>query len=233
MIINHDSLLVKQLHSSAVPSMSMEAALPFENYRNSSMTNFLPQTNIVSQRNNSNAGADRVSDDDDDDDQADGDDEDEHGENCKKQISSQSSRPNEMLNRIVSSPQKPTSFVRTSSKLMMNRENEKLGEKNRTIQEFRPITLLRPNSSGSSTSSSSIPVDEQQSRRYHFVPASSNSRRSVAKSTDQLNHSLANDSILNSSQTSLVPSFQMPAKPVESTSSFLKSRFMPSTPSSN
>lgn len=75
-------------------------------------------------------------------------------------------------------------------------------------------SIVRPTSSNSSSSSSSLPVDEQQQqhqqqqqqqqqqphhikpRGYNFVPPPFNGSRLIAKSTEQLNRSFANDSLV-------------------------------------
>ncbi len=81
--------------------------------------------------------------------------------------------------------------------------NEKSAYEHRTVVVSSSV---RPTSSGSSSSSSSLPVDEQQQqqqqqhhikpRGYNFVPAPFNGSRLIAKSTEQLNRSFANDSLV-------------------------------------
>ena len=111
----------------------------------------------------------------------------------------------------------------SSSILMMMKGNGNLAQTIRNDKpsyEHRTVVVsssVRPTSSGSSSSSSSLPVDEQQQqqqqqqqqssqqtqqqhhirpRGYNFVPAPFNGSRLIAKSTEQLNRSFANDSLV-------------------------------------
>jgi hypothetical protein len=74
----------------------------------------------------------------------------------------------------------------------------------------------------SSSSSSSLPVDEHQqmkSRRYNFVPVPFNGTRLMAKSTEQLNRSFASDSLVNPpTPTSILKHKYTPSATIQSSS---------------
>ena len=241
------------------------------NSTGSTANNFLPQTNVVARRNTNNnyAGANRLSDGDEEDDEDDEDeddrereeDDDDQQNRMRRKANGQNfvqpSRPSEVTG-FPSSPSKNTSArpsSTSSTTLMMMKGNGMTGgdagppakqveKNNRSAYEFRSITApssLRPTSSGSSSSSSSLPVDEHQQRhlkprRYNFVPAPFNGSRLLAKSTEQLNRSLLNDSATNYSTPPTtpptVPSFQGPVKS-DSPTSILKQntlqKYAPST----
>ena len=110
--------------------------------------------------------------------------------------------------------------------------------------EHRTVVVsssVRPTSSGSSSSSSSLPVDEQQQqqqqqghhhhlkpRGYNFIPAPFNGSRLIAKSTEQLNRSFANDSLVKYCTPPTTPTsslFQNPTKD-NSPTSILKQNYM-------
>lgn len=195
-------------NSNPIPLTIASEILPFDNYR------FLPQSNMGSHRNNSYAGADRLSDDERYQD-GDGDDEDENHEGLKRlshiggAISSiQTSRQNEIFNNVVSSTHQKsiTGSTVVDPKTKISKEHSKLGENYRAMQELRSM---------SSSSSSSMPVDDGKTRRFHFVPVPFNGKRLVAKSTEQL----------NSSSSTMVASFQMPTN-VDSPASMLKQKFL-------
>ncbi|CAF3399089.1 unnamed protein product [Rotaria sp. Silwood1] len=112
--------------------------------------------------------------------------------------------------------------------------------KNR-ISPYEPRTTMgsssiRPTSSNSSSSSSSLPVDEQQqqqqqqqqkqikSRGYNFVPPPFNGSRLIAKSTEQLNRSFANDSLVKYCTSSNTSSLQPPTQN-DSPTSILKKNY--------
>lgn len=100
--------------------------------------------------------------------------------------------------------------------------------------EHRTVVVssaVRPSSSGSSSSSPSLPGDKHQgfkTRRYNFVPAPFNGSRLLAKSSEQLNRSLTNDSFAHYSTPPTTPptapSFQAPTKS-NSPTSILKQNF--------
>jgi hypothetical protein len=116
--------------------------------------------------------------------------------------------------------------------------NEKSAYENRTVVVSSSV---RPTSSGSSSSSSSLPVDEQQQqqqqqhqqyhikpRGYNFVPAPFNGSRLIAKSTEQLNRSFANDSLVKYCTPPTTPNtsiFQNPTKN-NSPTSILKQNYL-------
>jgi len=112
----------------------------------------------------------------------------------------------------------------------------------KTAYEHRNVVVsssVRPTSSGSSSSSSSLPVDEQQQqqqqqqhhikpRGYNFVPAPFNGSRLIAKSTEQLNRSFANDSLVKYCTPPTTPNtslFQNPTKN-NSPTSILKQNYL-------
>ncbi len=121
--------------------------------------------------------------------------------------------------------------------------NEKPAYEHRTVVVSSSV---RPTSSGSSSSSSSLPVDEQQQqqqqqqqhqqhqhhhikpRGYNFVPAPFNGSRLIAKSTEQLNRSFANDSLVKYCTPPTTPTtslFQNPTK-TNSPTSILKQNYL-------
>ena len=113
--------------------------------------------------------------------------------------------------------------------------NEKSAYEHRTVVVSSSV---RPTSSGSSSSSSSLPVDEQQQqqqqhhhirpRGYNFVPAPFNGSRLIAKSTEQLNRSFANDSLVKYCTPPTTPTtslFQNPPK-TNSPTSILKQNYL-------
>ena len=153
--------------------------LPFENYRNIDSTI----------RNNNNntlyTGANRSLDNDEDGHDGDVDeaDDDDHR--------SRPSRPlniiGESFSRQIPSSTFIDSSVRSSPNhstiLMMMKGNGGIDDKKKPIN--------------SSSSSSSLLIDEHKkmkTRRYNFAPS-----RLIAKSTEQLNHSFASDSLINRS----------------------------------
>jgi len=192
--------------------------LPFENYR--TIDNKI-------RNNNNSAGAKRLSNNNDEDGH-DGDideeeeDEDNHEQSNKKLNEQNLSQPSRQLNLIGDSFSRniPSStFIDTSVRsspntstiLMMMKGNgepgDYLGEKQKS-------------------SVSSLSIDEHRrlkSRRYNFVPAPFNGTRLIAKSTEQLNHSFANDSLVNYP----TPSFQFSIK-TNSPTSILKQKYTPS-----
>jgi hypothetical protein len=108
----------------------------------------------------------------------------------------------------------------------------------KTPYEHRNVvvsTSVRPASSGSSSSSSSLPVDEQQQQQHHikprgynFIPAPFNGSRLIAKSTEQLNRSFANDSLVKYCTPPTTPNtslFQNPTKN-NSPTSILKQNYL-------
>ena len=112
-----------------------------------------------------------------------------------------------------------------------------------TSHEHRTVvgsSSVRPTSSSSSSSSSSLPVDEQHLREqeqerqhlkprgYNFVPAPFNGTRLITKSSEQLNRSFANDSLVKyctPSTTSSTSSTQTTTKDNSSTS-ILKQNYL-------
>jgi hypothetical protein len=247
----------------------MTEALPFENYRtdglDGSVHHLLPQSNMVSHRNNnhlngvkrsSSSDNDNVNDDDDHE-REDGDDDDQQQQQHQRDKSRSRSKTNghniPALTKptdtigISSSPKNKISSsfidtsVRTSPNASVNmmmtattiiKENGtkrddidttpvQLVQHRPLANENRSVTVpstFHPTSSGtSSSSSSSMPFDERQqrylkARRYNFVPAPFNGTRLIAKSTEQLNRSYANDSLGNYSGSTFTPSFQMSSK---------------------
>ena len=151
----------------------------------------------------------------------------------------------------------PSSFIdtsvransNTSTLLMMMKGNEhegKNGSNNHHNNNYEPRTVhvsssVRQTSSASSSSSSSLPVDEQQQqqqqqqqtqqfrpRGYNFVPAPFNGSRLVAKSTEQLNRSFANDSLVKYCTPPSTPTsslFQSSTNKVTSPTSILKQNY--------
>ena len=130
----------------------------------------------------------------------------------------------------LANPSHPSSAIR----------NEKPAYEHRTVVVS---STVRPTSSGSSSSSSSLPVDEQQQqqqqqqqqghhqikpRGYNFVPAPFNGSRLIAKSTEQLNRSFANDSLVKYCTPPTTPTsslFQNSTKD-NSPTSILKQNYM-------
>lgn len=150
----------------------------------------------------------------------------------------------------------PSSFIdtsvranpNTSTLLMMMKGNEhesRNGSNNHNNNNYEPRTVhvsssVRQTSSASSSSSSSLPVDEQQQqqqqqqtqqfrpRGYNFVPAPFNGSRLVAKSTEQLNRSFANDSLVRYCTPPSTPTsalFQSSTNKVTSPTSILKQNY--------
>jgi hypothetical protein len=234
-------------------AQAITETLPFENYRNNHssdgpINNFLPQSNIVSNRNNNNyGGANRLSDDEDeqevdvdeeeDNEREEDDDDDDHAKRKNNgQNFSQQSRQSHMIGDSFSRNIPLSSFVNPSTKLMMmmkgngdtgtvlggtpTSRNGKSG-----FEQQRAGIIV---SSGSPSSSSSLPVDEQQQHikplRYSFVPAPFNGTRLIAKSTEQLNRSYPNDSLENYCPPKNISSFQLPTK-TNSPTSILKQNF--------
>ena len=141
-----------------------------------------------------------------------------------------------------------------STILMMKKGNETEGTTHQPVStprngtpvyEHRTVVVsssIRPNSSGSSSSSSSLPVDEQQqqqqqqqlqqqhmkARGYNFVPAPFNGTRLVAKSTEQLNRSFANDSLVKycTPPTTPTSSLIQPSHKTHSPTSILKQNYL-------
>ncbi len=121
---------------------------------------------------------------------------------------------------------------------MQSSRNDKSPYEHQTVVVSSSV---RPNSSGSSSSSSSLPVDEQQqqqqqqqqqhqirSRGYNFVPAPFNGSRLIAKSTEQLNRSFANDSLVKYCTPPSTPttSFFQNSTKDNSPTSILKQNYM-------
>lgn len=135
---------------------------------------------------------------------------------------------NDSFSRNVSSSKYVNTPVRpspgTSTIMMMMKGNGEKTEVLGTTQiqisktEQRPniiSSVIRPKSSGSSSSPSTIPFDEHQqnkNNKLNFVPNRFRGSRFIAKSTEQLNRSYGNDHLLNYSIQSNVPAFQSSTK---------------------
>jgi hypothetical protein len=175
--------------------------LPFENYRIIDSTT----------RNNNYAGAKRLSDNDDDENGHDGDvdeeDEDNPGQSKHKsneQNIFQSSRQSNLIGDSFSRNNSSSTFINTSTILMMMKGNE--GETGEYLGGNQK-QISKNGKSISSSSSSSLLFDEQQKlkpRRYNFIPVPFNGTRLIAKSTEQLNRSFTNDSLINYSTRSIL-----------------------------
>ena len=195
--------------------------LPFENYRTNpvddSINHFLPQPNRVSQRNNNrSAGASRLSDDDDEREGNAQDGDNHNNENEHVGHSDQlerrphdpyvppSSRTSNLSTEPFARSKLSSSFIDSSVHLNSNAPSALMmmtTKGNGVGDEPRPVAAMQPNSSGSSSTSSSVPGNEQQhqqkNRRFNFVPAPFNGARLMAKSTEQLNRSFPQDSLMN------------------------------------
>jgi hypothetical protein len=203
---------------------------------------------------NNYAGATRLSDDEyeqereEDDNQRDEEEGDNNQQHLKRkdngQIHSQSSIQATMIGDHFSRDIPSSSFVDTSVRsnpntstiLMMMKDNGGASRNGKSSYEHRTVVVsssVRPASSGSSSSSSSLPVDEQQqqqikARGYNFIPAPFNGTRLIAKSTEQLNRSFANDSLVKYCTPPTTPTaslFQMPTKS-NSPTSILKQNYL-------
>ena len=174
--------------------------LPFENYRTIDSTNrnnnypgvVAPYRPLDNDEDGHDGDVDEV---DDDDHQG------QYKHKSTEQILPPSSRPSNLLSDCFSRNIPPSTFLDTSVRsspknsstlmmMMMMKGSAGTGENNHNNRK----------SLTSSSSSSSLPVDEHQKlkiRRYNFVPAPFNGSRLMAKSTEQLNRSFANDSLVH------------------------------------
>ena len=218
--------------------------LPFENYRTNlvddSINHFLPQPNRVSQRNNNrSAVASRLSDDDDNGDDNNNNENEHVGHSDRVERRQQdayvplSSRTSNLSTEPFARSKLSSSFIDSSvhlnsnvpSALMMmmttTTKGNGVGE-----EEHRPMAAIGPTSSGSSSTSPSVPANEQQrlqkNRRFNFVPAPFNGARLMAKSTEQLNRSFPQDSLMNYCTPPTFPSAPVSNSP----SSILKQNFL-------
>jgi hypothetical protein len=154
--------------------------LPFENYRN------IDSTIRNNNNNNSYTGAIRSLDNDEDGHDGDVDeaDDDDHR--------SRPSRPLNLIGDSFSRQILSSTFVDTSVRSSPNHSTILMmmkGNGGGIDDKKKPIN--------SSSSSSSLLIDEHKkvkTRRYNFLPS-----RLIAKSTEQLNHSFASDSLVNRS----------------------------------
>ncbi len=249
--IRNENLIYFLVKESIIHSteQSLPEILPFENYRTIDST-----TNNSYPRNNNSAGANRLSDDEGGHDgDVDEEDEDDHEPSKRKsneQNFSQQNRQSNLMGDSFSRNIYSSAFIDNSVRLspnnstrlmMMKGTGEHLGDNQISLSrngkigyEHRTVVVsstVRPNSSGSSSSSPSLPVDKHpqiKTRKYNFVPAPFNGTRLIAKSTEQLNRSFANDSFVNYSTPPTtpptVPSFQLPTK-TNSPTSILKQNF--------
>lgn len=167
--------------------------LPFENYRTIDSTT----------RNNNYPGvAHRLLDKDEDGHEGDVDEIDDdvdhqgqyHQRKPNEQILLPSSRPSNFLSDCFSRNIPSSTFLDTSVRSSPNNSALMM------MMMMKGTTGDNRKSLTSSSSSSSLPVDEHQKlkiRRYNFVPAPFNGSRLMAKSSEQLNRSFANDSLVN------------------------------------
>ena len=155
----------------------------------------------------------------------------------------------ESYSRTIPSSSFVDSSVRANSNsstmLMMMKSNENEGTIHSTTSrngnapyEHRTVVVsstIRPPSSVSSSSSSSLPADEQQqqqqhtkTRGYNFVPPPFNGTRLVAKSTEQLNRSFANDSLVKYCTPPTTPNTSLiqPSVKTQSPTSILKQNYL-------
>ncbi|UJR09632.1 hypothetical protein I4U23_013865 [Adineta vaga] len=233
---------------------SVPETLPFENYRTTD-----GPTNSSYPRNNNSAGANRLSDDEnghEGDVDEEEEDEEIHEPSKRKpseQILPSENRSTNLMGDSFSRNFSSSAFIDHSARtspnhstgLMMMKgngyRNENLGDnqiqKNRngiSAYEQRAVVVsstVRPNSSGSSSSSPPLHVDKHKTfkpRKYNFVSPPFSGSRLIAKSTEQLNRSSTNDSFANYSTPPTtpptVPSFQLPIKS-NSPTSILKQNF--------
>ena len=230
--------------------------LPFENYRTMDK---IANNSLL--RNNNYTNVNRLSDDeaghDADVDEAENDDD---KQSKRKSIESkllQQSRPLNFIGDSRSSKIPVTilndisvrSNPNSSTILMMMKENgereENLGENrmrttrfDQSHNEHRNVmssSIVQPKSSCSSSSSSSLPLDEHQQikpRKYNIVSTPFYRAHLTAKSTEQLNRSYTNDNPGNYSTSLNVTSFRSSTKKDSPLSIFKQSflqKYVPST----
>lgn len=175
------------------------------------------------------------------------------GQDSKKRDNGHNYGPSNLIAETLTRNMPSSSFIdtsvrsspNTSTLLMMMKGNEAEAITHQPVStsrngipayEHRTVVVsssIRPNSSGSSSSSSSLPVDEQQqqqlrARGYNFVPAPFNGTRLVAKSTEQLNRSFANDSLVKYCTPPTTPTSALiqSANKAQSPTSILKQNYL-------
>ncbi|CAF1380491.1 unnamed protein product [Rotaria magnacalcarata] len=208
--------------------------LPFENYR---IVDSATNSSLV--RNNNYVIKNRLSDDEDGHYGDVDDDEEDDREKAKRRMNeqnfSQPSRQSDLTNDSFSRNIFSSKFINPSVQsspnnatiLMMMKKNREssvvLGENQPSKNDHRTNIF----SSGSSKSPSPLYVDEQQNkiRRYNFLPTRLHGTRFIAKSTEQLNRSFAQDSHVNYSMQSTGPSCQISTAIKSPTVSVVKQNF--------